>query len=97
MKDRFKNLAATFSIFTDEFDLSLDQNLGSLDLSIQQGHINKQGLKEELDLALSDPKFEWLEFAKENRLIVIEIDNHTDESIKKYFKSLVWDYLFSDK
>ena|SRR6185312_1427008 len=96
MEERFKNLAAAFNIFTEEYDLSIDQNLGSLDLSIKQGYIDKPKLKEELNLALSDPSFDWVHFAVENRLIVRDIEKYTNDKVKSYFKSLVWDYLYPD-
>jgi hypothetical protein len=63
MEERFKNMAATFRLFSEEFDLSHDQNLGSLDLSIKQGLIDKHKLKEELNYALTDPNFHWINFA----------------------------------
>lgn len=94
MEGKFKNLAAAFNIFTEEYDLSIDQNVASLDLSIQQGYIDASKLRDELNAALNDPVFKWLDFAIENRLIIYDLENYTDEKVKDYFKSLVWDYLY---
>jgi hypothetical protein len=94
MKEEFKNLAAAFNIFTEEYDLCLDQNIASLDLSIKQGYIDEAKLKEELNVALDDPSFEWVNFATTNRLIVYDIEKYTNEKVKEYFKSLVWGYLY---
>ncbi len=95
MKNTFKNLAATFAIFTEEYDLSLDQNIASLDLSIEQGYIDKSKLKEELSEALNDPNFKWLEFAIETKLLVYDLEKYTNDKIKEYCKLLIWDYLYS--
>lgn len=92
----FKNLAAAFNIFTEEYDLSLDQNIDSLDSSIKQGYIDGTELKNELNIALNDPNFKWFDFAVENRLIVYDLENYTDNKIKEYFKSLVWSYLYPE-
>ena len=94
MHEKFDNLAAAINIFSEEYDLSLDQNLRSLDLSVQQGYIDKALLKEELDNALSDPDFDWVGFAFENRLIVRDKWKYTNDGMKDYVKSLIWDYLY---
>ena len=96
MKKTFENLAATLSIFTEELDLSLDQNISSLDMSIQQGYIDKDKLKEEFYLALDDPNFKWLDFAIETKLLVYDLENYTDDKVKDYCKSFLWNYLYSE-
>jgi len=40
-KEEFKNLAQVFNLFTEEYDLSLEQNIASLDLSIKQDILNQ--------------------------------------------------------
>ena len=96
MEESFENLAAAFNIFTEEYDLSIDQNIASLDLSIQQGYIDALKLKKELNRALNDPDFKWLDFAIENKLIIYNLESYTDNKVKEYFKSLVWDYLYPE-
>lgn len=92
----FKNLAAALAIFTEEYDLSIDQNIASLDSSIEQGYIDKDKLKEELNLALNDSNFNWLDFAVETRLLVYDLENYTSDKVKEYCKRLIWDYLYSE-
>lgn len=53
-------------------------------------------LKEELNNALSDPNFDWISFAIKNKLIARNKEKYTNDNIKDYFKSLVWDYLHSN-
>ena len=96
MQEYYKNLETACNIFTEEYDLSLDQNIASLDLSIKQGYINYLGLKEELKMALLDSNFNWVDFAINSRLIVYDIEKYNNDNIKSYVKSLIGNYLYSD-
>ncbi len=93
MKETFKSLAAALAIFTEELDLSSDQTLDILDSDIKQGYINEDKLKEELNLALNDPNFKWLDFAIETKLLVYDLEKYTDDKVKDYCKSFLWSYL----
>lgn len=96
MNNSFDNLRVVFNIFSEEYDLTLDQNLGSLELSIKEGYIDELQLKKEIKQALEDPEFQWLDFAIENRLIVHNKANYNNESIKQYFLSLICEFLKVD-
>jgi hypothetical protein len=95
MEDKLKNLAAAISIFSEEYDLSLNQTLGILDSDIKQGYINKDLLIKELEMALLDSNFDWFEFAVKNRLIVYDLETYNNTSIKEYIKSLIEKYFNS--
>lgn len=96
MEEKYKNLAAACTIFTEKLDLSIDQNLACLDSSIEQGYIDRNALKDELKLAFNDQDFKWLAFALEQKLIVYNIESYTNEEVREYVKSLIWDYLYPD-
>jgi hypothetical protein len=96
MEEKLKNLAAAINIFSEEYDLSLDQTLGILDSDIKQGYIDKYLLKEELETALLNPDFDWLDFAIKNRLIVYDLEKYNNATVKEYIKSLIEKY-FSSK
>ncbi|NVK83698.1 MAG: hypothetical protein HWE21_05220 [Cytophagia bacterium] len=96
MSNTFKNLKSTLNLFSEEYDLTLDQNLGSLELSIKEGYIDGTQLKKEIQEAINDPNFQWLDFAIENRFVVHNQAKYDNESVKRYFLSLVGEYLKLD-
>jgi hypothetical protein len=94
--EKYKNLLSAISIFTEEQDLSKEQTIGILDSDIKQGYINYLGLKEELEMALLDSNFNWVDFAINSKLIVYDIEKYNNDNIKSYVKSLIGNYLYSD-
>lgn len=96
MNDKFENLKAALSLFSEEYDLTLDQNLGSLELSIKEGYIDGTQLKKEIQEAINNPNFQWLDFAIENRFVVHNQAKYDNESVKRYFLSLVAEFLKLD-
>lgn len=93
MEGKYKNLAATCKIFTEEYDLSIEQNIASLDLSIKQGYIDYYRLKEELKMAVEDSDFEWLNFAIQNKLIMYDIGRYDDSYAKNLVLNIISGYV----
>ncbi len=92
MKKNFGNLSAALSIFTDQYDLSLDQNLASLDRSIIQGLIDAEKLEEELSLALENLHFDWVNIARETDLITYNLEDWSNSRIREHVKGLLWKF-----
>jgi len=96
MEEKYRNLAAACNIFTEEYDLSVDQNISSLDLSIKQGYIDYQKLNNEFCEAISDPDFEWLDFAIKSKMIIYNIDQYDNEKVKNIVLNVIGGYLTND-
>lgn len=90
----FNTLKAALSYFTLDLQLSYEDAIGALEISIVNGHINKIKLKEEYQKALSDPNFGWASFCVDNNLLSPnDSEKLSDQVAKDYIRSLIYDYV----
>lgn len=89
----YKNLARAVALFSEELDLDTQQNISSLKLAINSGHIDGSRLKDEFMDALTTEGFDWTAFSKENRLF-LNPSIYNDKDVEDYVKLLLWECLF---
>lgn len=94
MKNRF-NLKAVLSSFSEDSELDNIQVFGMLKISIENGTINLDGLKKELDQSIVD-ECDWVELASETNLLEDPTPYNNKELIN-YVKMWLWDYLYPEK
>ncbi|MFN8417608.1 MAG: hypothetical protein U0U66_14860 [Cytophagaceae bacterium] len=93
----YKNFEAAISNFAPDMMLSQKDALGAIEISINTGCINKADLLLEVEDAFFNPYFDWIEFAKCNKVIIVDdIQPITKNEAREYIKSLIWDYLHPD-
>lgn len=90
------NLIEALTIFTYKYDLDINQNLSSLRLSVENGYLDFDKIKEELFESITSESTDWQEIALMSRLIP-DVSLYSNEEIKDYVKYLIYDYFFAEK
>lgn len=92
----YENLKTALFPFQEEMDLDDEQRYHLLEGNVSGGYLKLNNLKQELKEALNKEEFNWIEFAKDNSLLVSPSFYNRNE-IENYVKMWLWDYLYPEK
>jgi len=92
MRDKYNNLILAVSKFSEDLWIPYEDSIGSLNLSIKGGMINRENLVKEFGEAINDSNFNWKQLAKESELF-IDVDSHTNEELREHIENLLTLYL----
>jgi hypothetical protein len=95
MRDKYNNLILAVSKFSEDLWIPYEDSIGSLNLSIKGGIINKENLIKEFEEAINNSNFEWRQLAKESELF-IDVNSHTNEELKEHVENLLTFYLYPE-
>lgn len=96
MENKYLKMALTN--FSEALMCPLDESWDATYRHIDNGSLDLSKLKEEIDSALDDDQFNWLQIAKDAELLEGKsIDNYTNTEIKYHVLDLLYDELFPER
>jgi hypothetical protein len=90
-----ENFETAVSFFSENIDLDDNQRYDLLESNIQNGYVNEDVLKKEMLEAISNPSFDWRDFANKTNLLYGG-EHYTTTEITEYVKFWLFERLFPE-